>query len=86
MRVSRFREGGRQRRRGPIVVSLARTAPPTETSESKAATCDDCVFRQLLLCAIPGNVPCPTFRPGASADLLTPTQPSARHLTAVAAA
>ena len=71
---------------GPIVGSLARTAPPTTASESKAAACDDCVFRQLLLCAIPGNAPCPTFRPATSADLLTPAQPPARHLTAVAAA
>jgi hypothetical protein len=71
---------------GPIVGSLARTAPPTTASESNAATCDDCVFRQLLLCAIPGNAPCPTFRPAATTDLLTPPQPPQRHLSAVAAA
>lgn len=86
MRVSRFREGGRRRRRGPIVGSLSRTAPPTQANESKAAACDDCVFRQLLLCAIPGNAPCPTFRPAETTELLTPAQPPARHLTAVAAA
>lgn len=86
MRVSRFREGGRRRRRGPIVGNLSRTAPPTQANESKAATCDDCVFRQLLLCAIPGNAPCPTFRPAETTELLTPAQPPARHLTAVAAA
>lgn len=26
-------------------------------------SCDACFFRQAELCAIPGNTPCPTFRP-----------------------
>ena len=86
MRASRFPEGGRRPWARPIVPSLSRTAPPTQANESKAATCEDCVFRQLLLCAIPGNAPCPTFRPAETTDLLTPAQPPARHLTAVAAA
>jgi hypothetical protein len=25
-------------------------------------TCDDCFFRRELLCALPGNTICPTFR------------------------
>ena len=34
-------------------------------------TCDDCYFRSARLCALTGNVPCPTFRT-AKAGLLTP--------------
>ena len=26
-------------------------------------TCDDCFFRRAGLCALPGDSPCPTFRP-----------------------
>jgi hypothetical protein len=31
-------------------------------SKRGTATCEDCYFRQAGLCALPGNVPCPTFR------------------------
>jgi hypothetical protein len=31
--------------------------------EHAEITCDDCFFRRADLCAIPGNTPCPTFRP-----------------------
>jgi hypothetical protein len=38
--------------------------PTGETSgERMSVTCDDCFFRRAELCAIPGNTPCPTFRP-----------------------
>jgi hypothetical protein len=39
-----------------------------------AATCEDCYFRQGGLCALPGNVPCPTFRAG-DGHLAPPPQP-----------
>jgi hypothetical protein len=32
------------------------------TRELPAVTCDDCFFRRAELCALPGNVVCPTFR------------------------
>jgi hypothetical protein len=38
-------------------------------------TCDDCYFRQGGLCALTGNVPCPTFRATASGALAPPPQP-----------
>jgi hypothetical protein len=38
-------------------------------------TCDDCYFRQEGLCALPGNVPCPTFRAMAGGALAPPPQP-----------
>jgi hypothetical protein len=36
-------------------------------------TCDDCFFRCAELCAIPGNTPCPTFRPAVAAK--APSEP-----------
>ena len=38
-------------------------------------TCDDCYFRQEGLCALPGNVPCPTFRAMKAGSLAPPPQP-----------
>ena len=38
-------------------------------------TCDDCYFRRAGLCAIPGNVPCPTFRAHTRGSLVPPRQP-----------
>lgn len=38
-------------------------------------TCDDCYFRQNGLCALPGNVPCPTFRAASAGALSPPRQP-----------
>jgi hypothetical protein len=38
-------------------------------------TCDDCYFRQKGLCALPGNVPCPTFRASTRGTLAPPQQP-----------
>ncbi len=38
-------------------------------------TCDDCYFRQEGLCALAGNVPCPTFRATTRGALIPPPQP-----------
>jgi hypothetical protein len=32
-------------------------------SRRKAPSCDDCYFRQQMLCALKLDGPCPTFRP-----------------------
>ena len=44
-------------------------------STRRAATCDDCYFRREGLCALPGNVPCPTFRAATVGHLDPPAQP-----------
>lgn len=41
----------------------------------RTLTCDDCYFRREGLCALPGNVPCPTFRAAAAGALSPPKQP-----------
>jgi hypothetical protein len=66
----------------PIVGRLSTIAPPDAASEPRALTCEDCFFRQQLLCALPGNVTCPTFRAGATAALRSPAPPPPRHLAA----
>jgi hypothetical protein len=38
-------------------------------------TCDDCYFRREGLCALAGNVPCPTFRAASAGALSPPKQP-----------
>jgi hypothetical protein len=38
-------------------------------------TCDDCYFRRSGLCALAGNVPCPTFRKETAGSLTPPLQP-----------
>jgi hypothetical protein len=38
-------------------------------------TCEDCYFRREGLCALTGNVPCPTFRTATSGTLTPPRQP-----------
>jgi hypothetical protein len=38
-------------------------------------TCDDCYFRRAGLCALSGNVVCPTFRAMKSGSLAPPLQP-----------
>ena len=38
-------------------------------------TCDDCYFRREGLCALAGNVPCPTFRAATGGALTPPRQP-----------
>lgn len=39
------------------------------------ASCTDCYFRQAGLCALPGDMPCPTFRLAARGTLTPPRQP-----------
>jgi hypothetical protein len=46
---------------------------PKRRSES---TCDDCYFRREGLCALAGNVTCPTFRAASSGALTPPRHPS----------
>jgi hypothetical protein len=36
------------------------------------ATCNDCYFRCAGLCALPGDEPCPTFRPRRGTTLAPP--------------
>ena len=43
-------------------------------------TCDDCYFRREGLCALPGNVPCPTFR-AATSRLAHPSAPASTRAT-----
>ena len=38
-------------------------------------TCDDCFFRREGLCALTGNIPCPTFRAASSRGLMPPKHP-----------
>lgn len=38
-------------------------------------TCDDCYFRREGLCALAGNVVCPTYRASTSGSLAPPRQP-----------
>jgi hypothetical protein len=44
-------------------------------SKRAAATCEDCYFRREGLCALPGNIPCPTFRAARVGHLAPPAQP-----------
>jgi hypothetical protein len=37
-------------------------------------TCNNCYFRSAGLCALPGDVPCPTFRAAAGHTLAPPLQ------------
>ena len=45
------------------------------TKRRAESTCDECYFRREGLCALPGNVPCPTFRAASVGTLLPPRQP-----------
>jgi hypothetical protein len=38
-------------------------------------TCEECYFRREGLCALAGNVPCPTFRAATAGSLTPPRQP-----------
>ena len=51
------------------------------SGEGAAPSCDGCFFRQMLLCALPGNTVCPTFRPASQAEA---ADQGRRHLAAVA--
>lgn len=45
------------------------------TKRRSESTCDDCYFRREGLCALAGNVPCPTFRAASAGTLTPPRQP-----------
>ena len=57
-------------------------------SKRNKATCSDCYFRRAGLCALPGEVACPTFRLQTNGSLTPPLQPRLvpRTLPAAAAA
>jgi hypothetical protein len=44
-------------------------------SKLAAVTCGDCYFRRAGLCALPTEVPCPTFRAHTRGTLVPPQQP-----------
>ena len=45
------------------------------SSKQSAITCADCYFRRAGLCALPGEVICPTFRTSQAGQLAPPLQP-----------
>lgn len=57
------------------VRSTSTTALDMATKTRRDLTCDDCYFRREALCALSGNVPCPTFRATKSSSLTPPRQP-----------
>ncbi len=44
-------------------------------NDASQASCNDCYFRRAALCALPGDTPCPTFRPATRGSLTPPPQP-----------
>src|SRR3972149_3371544 len=44
-------------------------------SKFSEVSCNDCYFRCAALCALPGDNPCPTFRPATKTQLAPPRQP-----------
>ena len=44
-------------------------------SNRTTASCSDCYFRRAGLCALPGEVACPTFRLHVKGALKPPVQP-----------
>ena len=44
-------------------------------SKFSEVSCNDCYFRCAALCALPGDNPCPTFRPATKTPLAPPRQP-----------
>jgi hypothetical protein len=56
-------------------------------SKKGQVSCADCYFRRAGLCALPGDLPCPTFRVDRRGSLTPPAQPSLvpRMSTALAA-
>ncbi len=60
-------------RENPDSVERGATAEDMTTTR-RDVTCDDCYFRREGLCALTGNVPCPTFR-AMKSSLTPPRQP-----------
>ena len=44
-------------------------------SKRRKASCNDCYFRRAGLCALTGDIVCPTFRNAVSGELNPPRQP-----------
>lgn len=49
-------------------------AATVRPKRKKKLTCDDCFFRRNLLCALPLDEPCATFRPDRPEGLVPPRQ------------
>lgn len=47
---------------------------PRSRRDVPAPSCDGCFFRAHGLCALPGDEPCPTFRPNRPEGLRPPRQ------------
>ena len=43
-------------------------------TRARSVSCDDCFFRQNMLCALALDKPCPTFRPNHPEGLRPPSQ------------
>lgn len=56
-----------------IVTPMPRFAPMPR--KPKPPTCEQCYFRQNLLCALQEEEPCATFRPNRPEGLVPPRQP-----------
>ena len=48
--------------------------PPAMAKRFQKITCEDCYFRRNLLCALPLDEPCATFRPDRPEGLRPPAQ------------
>ena len=60
----------------PDAVDRGATTENMAAKTRRDVTCDDCYFRREGLCALSGNVPCPTFRATTkSSSLAPPRQP-----------
>lgn len=62
-------------RENPDAVDRGATTEDMAAKTRRDVTCDDCYFRREGLCALAGNVPCPTFRATKSSSLAPPRQP-----------
>ena len=67
--------GTRPGRENPESVERGATTENMAAKTRRDLTCDDCYFRREGLCALSGNVPCPTFRASKSSSLAPPRQP-----------
>ena len=62
-------------RENPDSVDRGATTQDMAAKTRRDVTCDDCYFRREGLCALSGNVPCPTFRATKASSLTPPPQP-----------
>lgn len=59
-------------RENPDSVDRGATTEDMAAKTRRDVTCDDCYFRREGLCALMGNVPCPTFRATTKSSALAP--------------